>query len=104
VQETPPSDGAPAGETSERTVEQIQAELAEENTELLGRLALLGMSPTPMLLLRVEFDTMRDFLFNEQDEARAAYDAACDLNLNEQLKRAIANKVGTKLTVVGDAD
>jgi len=90
--------------TPERTVEQIQAELAEENTELLARLQLLGMSPTPMLLLRIEFDVLRDFLFDGQDEARAAYDAACDLKFGEQMKSAITDKVGAKLTVVGDAD
>lgn len=76
---------------------EIAAVLREQNESIIGQLAILGKSPTPMWMLRVQFSVLLDFMF--PDDARQQFDTACHMQVNQELKVALAQSMG--LTVGG---
>jgi len=69
------------------------AEIEGQNAELLNRLQILGKGINPLMLLKIQVDTLLDFVF-ENDEARLQYETACSMRLNETLKVTIAQLLG----------
>lgn len=75
-------------------VEKVFAVLEEQNAKLVNQLALLGRGINPLVLLKIQVDTLIDFSFG--DDARAQYNTACAMRLNETLKTTIAQLVGAQ--------
>lgn len=101
-----PDAGDPEGKPAEAEVEEIDIDqvrsvfemLEGQNAALVQRLQILGKSVNPLMLLKIQLDTLIDFTFGEE-EARGHFETACSMRLNETLKLTIAQLIGAEVEV-----
>lgn len=77
-------------------VDKVYEILEAQNAVLVNRLGILGKSVNPLMLLKIQVDTLIDFTFGEE-EARKHYETACSMRLNETLKVTLAKLIGADL-------
>ena len=80
-------------EITTEAVDELYAALEGQNGALIQRLSILGKGINPLMLLKLQIDTLIDFVF-ESPESRKQYDTACSMRLNEALKITYASIVG----------
>ncbi len=92
----PPPDTTPGPDVATPdNVIAIREVVIEQNNALLHKLQLVGKQPQPLLFLANKLDTLVDFVFAEQDEARGAFETAVQIRLNQQLRDALQQFTAT---------
>lgn len=79
----------------------LRLAIEAQNAEMINKMKLIGKAPTPLLLIQNELQVLIDFMFSGNEDAINAYETACHMRLNHQL-RAQLERWTERLTVPSD--
>lgn len=83
-------------EVTPEAVDELFGALEEQNAALVNQLGILGKGVNPLVLLKIQLDTLIDFTIGQED-ARKQFETACSMRLNETLKMTLAKLLGAEV-------
>jgi hypothetical protein len=83
-------------EVTAETVDEVFEVVEAQNATLVNQLGIMGKTVNPLMLLKIQVDTLIDFVMGG-DEARKQYELACSMRLNETLKVVLAQSLGAEV-------
>lgn len=89
-------DPAEEAEVTPDTIDEVFGVVETQNATLVNQLGILGKTVNPLMLLKIQVDTLIDFVMGG-DDARKQYELACSMRLNETLKVVVAQAVGAQV-------
>lgn len=84
----------PSTELSPTNVVDMKLAIDVQNAELINKLALVQRAPNPIVMLQNKVDVLIDFMFNGEEAAKEAFDTACAIRFNQQLREVLAEVTG----------
>lgn len=69
-----------------------------QNAELINKLSLVGRAPNPIVMMENKLAVLIDFMFNDEADARQAFETAVSIRFNQQL-REVLEEVTSQLTL-----
>lgn len=70
----------------------LDSTLTEQNTAMVGQLAIIGQGLTRDVLAQIQLETLVDFVF-DGELMRKQFETACSLRLNQHLKAQLGKLI-----------